>query len=99
MWKGTPSEELVLKDMCKENGDEWPHGDRRQELVFIGHDMKHEAIQRELDRCLLTDDEMELGREKWEEIMASVDKIQGRGNSVEYNFAWALAYNNHFDWA
>ena len=28
MWKGTPSEELVLKDMCKENGDEWPHGDR-----------------------------------------------------------------------
>ena len=76
MWKGTPSEELVMKDMCKENGDEWPHGDRRQELVFIGHNMKHEAIQKALDQCLLTDEEMELGREKWEETMAEVDKIQ-----------------------
>ena len=76
MWKGTPSEELVMKDLCKENGDEWPHGDRRQELVFIGHNMKHEAIQKALDQCLLTDEEMELGREKWEETMAEVDKIQ-----------------------
>merc|ERR1712117_867592 len=62
--------------MGKENGDEWPHGDRRQELVFIGHNMKHEAIQKALDQCLLTDEEMELGREKWEETMAEVDKIQ-----------------------
>jgi len=78
MWKGTPSEELVLADMCKENGDEWPHGDRRQELVFIGHNIKHEAIQKALDQCLLTDEEMEMGREKWEESWQNeaVDKIQ-----------------------
>ena len=36
-----------------------------------------------LDQCLLTDDEMEMGLEKWEETMASVDKIQGGGNSTE----------------
>ena len=83
MWEGTVSEAIIRKDLKKENGGKWPYADRRQELVFIGHDMKHEAIQRELDRCLLSDNEMEMGLGKWEETMASVDKIQGGGNSTE----------------
>ena len=69
-------EEIIRKDLKKDSGEKWPYADRRQELVFIGHNMKHEAIQKALDQCLLTDEEMELGREKWEETMAEVDKIQ-----------------------
>jgi len=77
-WKGTPDEDLVYKDMCDENGKEYQYKDRRQELVFIGHKLNHIAIQKLLDGCLLNDDEMVLGPEKWEEIMTGVDKIQMR---------------------
>ena len=76
MWEGTPSEPLVLKDLNQENGEEWPYSDRRQELVFIGSDLNHEVIQCLLDRCLLNDEEMEMGPEMWKESMVSVDKIK-----------------------
>ena len=76
MWEGTPSEPLVLKDLNQENGEEWPHADRRQELVFIGKDLNHEVIQYLLDQCLLKNEEMEMGPEKWKESMESVDKIK-----------------------
>ena len=37
-----------------------PHGDRRQELVFIGQSMDEAGFRRALDACLLTDTEMKL---------------------------------------
>ena len=66
---------ILLQDMKQPNGEEWKYADRRQELVFIGQGLKHEAIQGILDRCLLNDLEMDLGPEKWEESMADLDRI------------------------
>jgi len=83
MWEDTPSAELVYQDMKQSNGEEWKYADRRQELVFIGQSLKHEAIQKILDQCLLTDEEMEMGPDKWGEDFADVDKIQLTLEDVE----------------
>ena len=40
-----------------------PHGDRAQEIVFIGRFEEPSEIEAQLDACLLTDQEMDL--EKW----------------------------------
>ena len=40
-------------------------GDCRQELVFIGRDMDQRRLTRELNRCLLTDDEFAAGPHAW----------------------------------
>ena len=72
MWEGTPSEPMVLKDMTDPaTGHEYPYGDRRQELVFIGMGLSSEAIQGSLDRCLLTDEEMGMGPAGWDESMSA----------------------------
>ncbi|MCD4685920.1 MAG: GTP-binding protein [Anaerolineae bacterium] len=42
-----------------------PHGDRRQELVFIGLHMDHAAITAQLNACLLTNAEITQGRAVW----------------------------------
>jgi len=73
-WKGSGAEEMVLKDMRNESGEDLPFGDRRQELVFIGIKLSIDAIQNTLDSCLLTDKEMDLKPEEWEESM--VDSIK-----------------------
>jgi hypothetical protein len=40
-------------------------GDRRQEIVFIGVGMEREAIERQLDGALLTEEEQAKYWERW----------------------------------
>ena len=42
-----------------------PAGDCRQEIVFIGQHLDHDALRRELDACLLTPAEIAEGPDTW----------------------------------
>jgi G3E family GTPase len=54
-WEGTESEDDLEAIRAKFSGE---YGDRRHEVVFIGTDMKQDAIEDELNKCVLTDEEM-----------------------------------------
>jgi len=42
-----------------------PYGDRRQELVFIGKNLKAAKVRKHLNQALVTDAEFEMGSEVW----------------------------------
>ena len=72
--------------------DEWPddeetvseihsnfsgeHGDRRQELVFIGQGLDQQRIEEILDSCLLTDTEFSQGGSVWAEFEDPLPPIE-----------------------
>lgn len=71
-WAETPQDDWPLEDprMIAEIKSNWDEqvGDRRQELVIIGQDLDEAAIRRELDDCLLTNDELLAGEAAWEQF-------------------------------
>ena len=68
-WKAIPKdrwpEDQETLDFIDEKWVE-PFGDMRQELVFIGQGLEKEKIIKLLDDCLLTTDDLLMGREHWE---------------------------------
>jgi G3E family GTPase len=61
-----PKEPEALRRIQESLQGEW--GDRRQELVFIGIEIDKADLTRRLDACLLTDEEVALGRKSWKRM-------------------------------
>ena len=67
-WADTPKEYWPSdpEELAEINADwQGEFGDKRQELVFIGTDMRQESTRAALDQCLLNSEEMRLGESFW----------------------------------
>lgn len=78
-WAAVPSEEWPIDDFFEKEVQpnfREPHGDRRQELVFIGIDMDELAIREKLDQCLLDGEEFSLGVDQWTKFSDPFPEIE-----------------------
>ncbi len=70
-WAAVPDEhwptDQQSRDAIQQSWDAQT-GDARQEIVLIGMQMDQSELSRQFDDCLLNDDEMALGAEKWQEF-------------------------------
>jgi len=67
-WKAIPKEDWPTdEDYLESIEEKWvePFGDMRQELVFIGQNLKQDAVITALDECLLSEEEVLRGKEYW----------------------------------
>ena len=64
---GWPDDDDTLKSIMKDWQE--PFGDRRQQIVYIGQNLPKEAMIEDLNRCLLTDEEMVRGPEVWKSFL------------------------------
>jgi len=70
-WKAVPKDSWPTEeDYLESINEKWvePFGDMRQELVFIGQNLKQDELTRALDNCLLSKEEVLLGRAFWETL-------------------------------
>lgn len=70
-WNAIPREQWPEdKDYLEAIHNNWqePFGDMRQELVFMGQNLNLSHFIHTLNNCLLSDDELEAGREYWQTL-------------------------------
>jgi len=66
-WPSNQADIDLIEDFFE--GD---HGDRRQEIVFIGVDMDEATIYQNLDSCLVSDEEFKKGQKYWDEFESTL---------------------------
>ena len=67
-WKAVPKKDWPTdKENLKAIRELWvePFGDMRQELVFIGQNLNETAMKKDLDECLVSEDDMLKGEDFW----------------------------------
>ena len=70
-WKSVPKDDWPTDDeSIFEIKSQWkePHGDMRQELVFIGQEIDSCSMLKALNECLLSDDDVLKGEDYWKTL-------------------------------
>jgi hypothetical protein len=70
-WKAIPKEQWPEdEEHVNYIMDKWvePFGDMRQELVFIGQNLDKEFVTAQLDKCLLSEEDVLKGQEYWKTL-------------------------------
>ena len=70
-WSSVPVNSWPTDEESIDNiRDQWeePFGDKRQELVFIGQSLDKETMLEDLNKCLLSEDELLKGESYWETL-------------------------------
>ena len=70
-WSSVPANNWPTDEESIDNiRDQWeePFGDKRQELVFIGQSLDKESMLEDLNKCLLSEDELLKGESYWETL-------------------------------
>lgn len=69
-WWAAVSRETWPEGLAEEIKPLWheEYGDRQTEIVCIGQELDHAAVSTDLERCLLTDEEMAGGVQRWEAL-------------------------------
>ena len=84
-WAAAPEEdwpddeELITEIRSNFFGD---HGDRHQELVFIGQELDQQRIENILDSCLLTDLEFVQGPGAWSDLEDPLPLIETEAEDI-----------------
>ena len=85
-WAAAPEEEWPTdeEEVAEIQGRFWgEHGDRHQELVFIGQGLDQGRVEAILDRCLLTEAEYEQGPGAWADFEDPLPPIELETDEVE----------------
>jgi len=82
-WSAVPEEEWPDdRDFCDDIKRTYhaPYGDRRQELVVIGHNLDEVVFRKSLDQCLLTDKEFKAGPSQWKVFKDPIAQWEAPGH-------------------
>ena len=81
-WRAVPKEQWPQEPETREailRHWEEPFGDMRQELVFIGQGLDREQVTRQLDNCLLSEEELFAGQAYWTTLPDPFQPWSGAG--------------------
>jgi G3E family GTPase len=96
-WWGARDAQARERDMPERTRKEWqePFGDRRQSFAVMAHGVGRDALQHQLDGCLLTDEEMAGGPESWRNLTDPFPSWSAHGHTHRHDHECDHDHGSH----
>ena len=85
------------RDMAEHTRKEWqePFGDRRQSFAVMARGVGRDTLQRQLDGCVLTNEEMASGPESWRNLTDPFPSWSAHGHSHQHDHECDHGHGSH----